>query len=211
VPVPVTVQMRTGPAPATRNAERLARDFERAGAAMIAVHGRTRACAYGGDAEYATIAAVKAAVSVPVVANGDIAGPHKALEVLRLTGADAVMIGRAAQGRPWIFREIAHFLDTGCLLAPPETAELRSVLRAHLLDHYAFHGELTGVRTARKHVGWYLRAAGTGTREFIDRFNRLERPEEQLDAIDRFLVEPACRAVFDDAVNDKLFRRSHQA
>ncbi len=245
VPVPVTVKMRTGPTPATRNAERLARGFERAGAAMIAVHGRTRACAYGGEAEYQTIAAVKAAVSVPVVANGDIDSPHQAREVLRLTGADAVMIGRAAQGRPWIFREIAHFLATGCLLAPPETAELRAVLRAHLLDHYAFHGEFSGVRTARKHVGWYLRAIRLGheavpagddqaraghdhpragenpegagsaqipdVSQFINRFNRLEHPEDQLEAIDRFFVEPASFAACDGAANDKLFRRSHRA
>ena len=158
VPVPVTVKMRTGPSPAARNAGTLARRFEAAGVAMLAVHGRTRACGYSGQAEYETIAAVKAAVAIPVVANGDIDSPGKAHEVLRLTGADAVMIGRAAQGRPWIFREIAHFLQTGELLAPPRAEELQSVLRAHLLDHYAFHGEFIGVRTARKHVGWYLRA-----------------------------------------------------
>jgi tRNA-dihydrouridine synthase B len=225
VQVPVTVKMRTGPSPSRRNAVRLARDFERAGAAMITVHGRTRTCAYGGQAEYETIADVKAAVSVPVVANGDIGGPHKALAVLRITGADAVMIGRAAQGRPWIFREIAHFLETGTLLAPPGAAELRAVLRDHLLDHFAFNGEFTGVRTARKHVGWYVRAmigrqAGAGAaRVFLDRFNRLECPEQQLAAIERFLAEaPAPDAVdradaagCGEAANDKLFRRSHLA
>ena len=242
VRVPVTVKMRTGPAPDSRNAVGLARDFERAGAAMITVHGRTRACGYGGHAEYDTIAAVKAAVSVPVVANGDIDSPIKAREVLRLTGADAVMIGRAAQGRPWIFREVAHFLETGEMLAPPGVAELRAMLREHLLDHYAFHGEFTGVRTARKHVGWYLRAFeqaragaldGPAAREaatgeaaaraaavlaFIDRFNRLDDPRQQLEAIDLFLdTDPASqgdagwRVAHFDAANDKQFRWSHLA
>ncbi len=212
VSVPVTVKMRTGPDPALRNAVRLASDFERAGAAMIAVHGRTRACRYGGMAEYETIAAVKAAVGVPVVANGDIDSPAKAREVLRLTGADAVMIGRAAQGRPWIFREIAHFLSTGETLPAPDAVELRGVLREHLLDHYVFHGEFTGVRTARKHVGWYLRAfADTpGTDAFLARFNRLEEPGQQLEAIDRFLADPALVEP-GDAANDQEFRRSQRA
>lgn len=190
VQVPVTVKMRTGTRPDSRNAVGLARDFERAGAAMLAVHGRTRACAYRGTAEYATIAEVKAAVSIPVVANGDIDSPQKAAAVLRETGADAVMIGRAAQGRPWIFREIAHFLDTGNALPPPDADELRQILREHLLDHYAFHGEVTGVRTARKHVGWYLRSGSVGVQppasvtDFLDRFNRIETAQAQLDSID---------------------------
>jgi tRNA-dihydrouridine synthase B len=198
VAVPVTVKMRTGPVPERRNAVTLARAFEAAGAAMITVHGRTRACAYRGQAEYETIAAVKRAVKVPVVANGDVDSPWKAREVLRLTGADAVMIGRAAQGRPWIFREIAHFLETGLELAPPDPAELRAVLREHLLDHYAFSGEFTGVRTARKHVGWYLRAIAPSMRVdapgFLDRFNALEDPGEQLAAIDRLFEEAVCKA-----------------
>jgi tRNA-dihydrouridine synthase B len=209
VAVPVTVKMRTGTCPQSRNAVRLARCFEQAGAAMIAVHGRTRACAYRGLAEYDTVAAVKAAVSIPVVANDDIDSPRKAADVLRATGADAIMIGRAAQGRPWIFREIAHFLDTGELLPAPAASELRAILFEHLLDHYAFHGEFSGVRSARKHVGWYLRS-GTGTAGsqpdpavecFLERFNRIESAQAQLDWIDTALPEAL-------AANDHEFRRS---
>ncbi|MGE0799825.1 MAG: tRNA dihydrouridine synthase DusB [Lautropia sp.] len=158
VPVPVTVKMRTGTAPSQRNAVRLARAAEAAGAALITVHGRSRACHFEGTAEYETIAEVKAAVRVPVVANGDIDSPQKARDVLRATGADAVMIGRAAQGRPWLFREVDHFLATGLQLPAPTWREVRDLLLAHLLDHYRFYGEATGVRTARKHIGWYLRA-----------------------------------------------------
>ena len=230
VDVPVTVKMRTGTTPDARNAVALARDFARAGVAMLAVHGRTRACGYSGDAEYETIAAVKAAVSIPVVANGDIDSPAKARRVLELTGADAVMIGRAAQGRPWIFREIAHHLATGGELPPPSVAELRALLHAHLPDHYAFHGEFIGVRTARKHVGWYLRAfdaAQPGLRSFLDRFNRIESPESQLAAIDDHLdtlesmshddpgrpAAPVAAAnlAAPAAANDRQFRWSHLA
>jgi tRNA-dihydrouridine synthase B len=154
---PVSLKMRTGRNAAERNAVTLARLAEAAGVAMLSVHGRTREQGYGGCAEYETIAAVKAAVRVPVVANGDIDGPHKAREVLARTGADALMIGRAAQGRPWIFGDIAHFLATGRERPPPSTAEVRRWLGDHLLDHYGLYGELTGVRTARKHIGWSVR------------------------------------------------------
>jgi tRNA-dihydrouridine synthase B len=184
VDVPVTLKMRTGPSPDERNAVRLARLAEQAGVAMITVHGRTRADRYAGHAEYDTIAAVKAAVRVPVVANGDIDSPAKAKAVLAHTGADAVMIGRAAMGRPWIFREVAHFLATGETLPPPTVSEILALLRAHLLDHYAFYGEHTGVRTARKHVGWYL-AGVPGWAALRDEFNRIESPELQLASIDR--------------------------
>ena len=200
VDVPVTVKMRTGPSPTQRNAVALARALESAGAAMITVHGRSRACAFGGHAEYDTIAEVKQAVRVPVVANGDIDSPARAAFVLARTGADAVMIGRAAQGRPWIFREIHHFLATGERLAPPDLAEIRSVLREHLLDHYAFYGESAGPRIARKHIGWYIdgwvtdrgplaegshpRADALRLREAI---NRAERPEAQLALLDDYL------------------------
>jgi len=183
VAVPVTVKMRTGPTRAQSNVVRLARLAESAGAAMIAVHGRSRACGYAGHAEYDTIAEVKRAVRVPVVANGDIDSPRKARAVLDHTGADAVMIGRAAQGRPWIFREIVHFLATGEDLPGPTPDEIARLLRAHLVDHYAFYGEFAGVRSARKHVGWYLHGM-RGWSERRDRFNRIETPDEQLAAID---------------------------
>ena len=207
VAVPVTLKMRTGPSPEVRNAVRLARLAESAGAAMITVHGRTRACAYRGQAEYETIAEVKAAVRVPVVANGDIDSPERARDVLARTGADAVMIGRAAQGRPWIFREIAHFLATGQLLAPPTADEFLGLLRGHLLDHYAFYGEFTGVRTARKHVGWYMADDPRWALE-RDAFNRIESPEAQLAAIERFF---AAAAEEDRAANDGRFSRRRAA
>jgi tRNA-dihydrouridine synthase B len=155
--VPVTLKMRTGWCQATKNAVQLARAAEDAGVQMIAVHGRTREQGYRGEAEYDTIAAVKAALRIPVVANGDIDSPEKARAVLAATGADAVMVGRAAQGRPWIFREIAHFLATGETLAQPLVAEVKQLLLAHLQDHYSLYGEFAGVRTARKHIGWYVR------------------------------------------------------
>jgi tRNA-dihydrouridine synthase B len=155
--VPVTLKMRTGWSDDRRNAVKLARDFEAAGVQMLTVHGRTREQGYRGAAEYDTIAAVKAAVRVPVVANGDIASPEKARDVLAATGADALMIGRAAQGRPWIFREIAHFLATGTHLAPPLVVEVQRLLLEHLQAHYALYGDYLGVRTARKHIGWYVR------------------------------------------------------
>ncbi len=160
--VPVTLKMRTGWCQEHKNAVALARQFESVGIQMLTVHGRTREQGYKGHAEYDTIAAVKTAVKVPVVANGDITSPEKARDVLAATGADAIMIGRAAQGRPWIFREIGHFLATGEHLAPPLVAEVRRLLLDHLQDHYSLYGELTGVRSARKHIAWYLRALPGG-------------------------------------------------
>ncbi|WHZ10541.1 MAG: tRNA-dihydrouridine synthase DusB [Burkholderiaceae bacterium] len=186
--VPVTLKMRTGWSAAHRNAPRLARDFERAGVQMLAVHGRTREQGYSGQAEYQTIAEVKAAVRIPVVANGDIRAPEQARDVLLATGADAVMIGRAAQGRPWIFREVAHFLVTGEHLAPPLVAEVRRVLQDHLQDHYALYGEATGVRSARKHIGWYVRAL-PGGEAFRARMNRIEGCAEQAAAVAAFFDE----------------------
>jgi tRNA-dihydrouridine synthase B len=155
--VPVTLKMRTGWSASERNAVAIARDAEGAGVALLTVHGRTREQGYQGAAEYDTIAAVKAAVAIPVVANGDIDSPAKARAVLAATGADALMIGRAAQGRPWIFREIAHELATGEALAPPTVAEVRGWLLEHLHDHYALYGEASGVKSARKHIGWAVR------------------------------------------------------
>jgi tRNA-dihydrouridine synthase B len=171
--VPVTLKMRTGWSPSHRNAVTIARAAEAAGVQMLTVHGRTREQGYKGQAEYDTIAAVKAVVRIPVVANGDIATPEKARDVLTYTGADAVMIGRAAQGHPWIFREIAHFLATGKHLAPPLVAEVKRLLLDHLEDHYALYGEFSGVRTARKHIGWYVRSLPGGA-AFRDRMNRIE-------------------------------------
>ncbi len=157
VDVPVTLKIRTGWDAAHRNAPAIARIAEHAGIAALAVHGRSRDQHYSGQAEYDTIAEIKARATIPVIANGDIDSPAKAAEVLRRTGADAVMIGRAAQGRPWIFREIAHHLATGGHLPPPSLAEVRDVLLAHLHDLHAFYGEPAGVRIARKHLGWYAK------------------------------------------------------
>jgi tRNA-dihydrouridine synthase B len=183
--VPVTLKIRTGWDRAHKNALRVAHIAESAGIAMLTVHGRTRADLYHGEAEYETIAAVKAAVRIPVVANGDIATPAKARAVLAATGADAIMIGRAAQGRPWLFREIDHFLRHGELLPPPRIAEIREVMNAHLEDHYEFYGEFTGVRTARKHIGWYTRAL-PGANAFRHRMNTLDTTREQLLAVNEF-------------------------
>ena len=180
--VPVTLKMRTGWCQAHRNAVRIARDAEGAGVQMLAIHGRTREQGYKGAAEYETVTAVKAAVRIPVVANGDITTPQQARAVLHATGADAVMIGRAAQGRPWIFREIAHFLETGELLAPPLVAEVRRLLLEHLQDHYALYGEHIGVLSARKHIGWYVREL-PGGEPFRDAMNRLTDTESQLAAV----------------------------
>jgi tRNA-dihydrouridine synthase B len=162
VQVPVTLKIRTGPSPERRNAVRIARLAEDCGVRLLAIHGRTRACGFGGHAEYDTIAEVKSRLTIPVIANGDIATPAEAREVLRLTGADGLMIGRAAFGRPWIFREIGHFLATGEALAPPAFAEIAAVVREHLEGLYALYGEAQGLRVARKHLGWYARALPGG-------------------------------------------------
>ncbi len=188
--VPVTLKMRTGWSQSHKNAVALARAFESAGVQMLTVHGRTREQGYGGHAEYDTIAAVKSAVQVPVVANGDITTPEKARAVLAATGADAVMIGRAAQGRPWIFREMAHFLATGTHLAPPLVAEVRRLLLEHLEDHYSLYGEFTGVRSARKHIGWYVKGL-PGAPEFRERMNLIEDSAAQSSAVARFFDELA--------------------
>jgi tRNA-dihydrouridine synthase B len=183
--VPVTLKMRTGWSPANRNAVALARRFEAAGVRMLTVHGRTREQGYRGVAEYDTIAAVKAAVRIPVVANGDIDSPEKAQAVLAATGADAVMVGRAAQGRPWIFREIAHYLATGTHLAPPLVAEVRRLLLEHLEDHYSLYGQASGVRSARKHIGWYVRGL-PGAEAFRAQMNAVEDAAAQLGAVGSF-------------------------
>ena len=183
--VPVTLKMRTGWSQSNKNAVRIAVAAQNAGVQMVTVHGRTREQGYGGRAEYDTIAAVKAALQIPVVANGDISTPEQARDVLKATGADALMIGRAAQGRPWIFREIAHFFATGTHLAPPLVADVKRLSLAHLEDHYSLYGEFLGVRTARKHIGWYVKAL-PGGEAFRASMNLLEDCASQTQAVADF-------------------------
>ena len=177
--VPVTLKMRTGWCAQVKNAPALARAAESAGVQMVTVHGRTREQGYKGQAEHDTVAAIKAALRIPVVANGDIDSPERARDVLRATGADAVMIGRAAQGRPWIFGEVAHYLATGQLLPPPGVGQVRDILLAHLQALHGFYGEEQGVRIARKHLGWYAkdRAENAAFRAVV---NRAQTAQEQL-------------------------------
>jgi tRNA-dihydrouridine synthase B len=185
VDVPVTLKIRTGPDPQHRNALRIASIAQSAGIVALTVHGRSRACMFVGPVEYDTIAAVKRAVSIPVIANGDIDSPGKAREVLARTGADAIMIGRAAQGRPWIFREVAHHLATGEMLPAPTVAEARQLILEHLDDHYTFYGDEAGVRIARKHLGWYTRDLAGGV-QARNEFNRAETTQSQTAAVLRF-------------------------
>jgi len=192
--VPVTLKTRTGWDREHRNALRVARLAQDIGIAALTLHGRTRADLYTGQAEYDTIRAVKAELDIPVVANGDIDSPEKARAVLDYTGADAIMIGRAAQGRPWIFREIDHYLRTGRRHPPPTLREMRALLLEHLEDHYRFYGEHTGVRTARKHIGWYV-AGLPDARDFCARMNLIDNTAEQWRAVagwfDELAREPA--------------------
>jgi tRNA-dihydrouridine synthase B len=188
VDVPVTLKTRTGWDKANKNVIAVARIAEQSGIQALAIHGRTRACAYTGHAEYDAIAEVKQAIRIPVIANGDITTPEKAKFVLEHTGADAVMIGRAAQGRPWIFREISHYLATGKHLPPPEVSEIHRVLREHMSDLYEFYGELTGSRIARKHISWYTKGL-VGSANFRHAMNQLQTREEQLAAAERFFGE----------------------
>ncbi len=192
VTAPVTLKIRTGWDRGNRNALAVARVAERAGVKALAIHGRTRACGFSGEAEYDTIAAVKAEVRIPVIANGDIATPQQVKQVLDYTRADGVMIGRAAQGRPWMFREIQHYLESGAALPPPEVEEIRRVLVAHLAELYRFYGEHTGVRIARKHISWYTKGLA-GSAAFRHAMNRLETSAEQLKAVDEFFAQLAHR------------------
>ena len=185
VDVPVTLKTRTGWDPENKNAVAIARIAESAGIQALAVHGRTRACGYQGEAEYETIKAVKSAVNIPVIANGDIDSPSRAAEVLQLTGADGLMIGRAAQGNPWIFREINHLLENGSILAPPSLDEVQNVLINHLENLYDFYGSYMGVRIARKHIGWYCKHH-PNTDLFKQQIVRVESTTEQLDLVTEF-------------------------
>jgi tRNA-dihydrouridine synthase B len=185
VPVPVTLKFRTGWSRERKNALAIARIAEDAGIRLLALHGRTRECGYVGAVEYDTIAEVKAATRLPVIANGDIDSPERARAVLEYTGADGVMIGRAAQGRPWIFREIEHYLATGRRLPPPGVAEIREVITEHVAQLHAFYGRETGVRVARKHIGWTMRSldGSAGAERFRQHVNTLEDCDAQLDAV----------------------------
>ncbi len=186
VEVPVTLKVRTGWDREHRNAVTIARIAEDAGVQALAIHGRTRACGFKGEAEFETTAAVKAEVRIPVIANGDIRSPQKARDVLAYTGADAVMIGRAAQGNPWVFREVDHYLRTGRELPPPSLAEVRDTLLTHVRGLYGFYGEYTGVRVARKHLAWYSKGRkGGGMFRFS--VNRAETREAQERTIREFL------------------------
>ncbi len=213
--VPVTLKMRTGWCQTHKNALVLARRFEDVGVQMLTVHGRTREQGYKGHAEYDTIAAVKAAVRIPVVANGDLNTPEKVRDVLAATGADAAMIGRAAQGRPWIFREVAHFLATGSHLAQPLVVEVQRLLLEHLEDHYSLYGDYTGVRSARKHIGWYIKHL-PGGEAFRSQMNLLEQPSEQLAAVKDYFDAMADRmdrmpAPLSDAASDSAEEQEESA
>ena len=191
VDVPVTLKIRTGWDTQHKNALAVARIAESAGIQVLAIHGRTRACAYAGHAEYDTIAAVKASVRIPVIANGDITTPEKAKHVLEYTKADAIMIGRAAQGRPWIFREISHYLATGEHLPLPEVAEIHRVLINHLHELYSFYGEYSGVRIARKHISWYTKGL-VGSAAFRHAMNQLQSTRPAIGGRKR-IFQPARR------------------
>jgi tRNA-dihydrouridine synthase B len=186
--VPVTLKMRTGWCAQSQNAVSLAQIAEDEGIQMLTIHGRTREQRFLGHAHYDVIQAVKSSVSIPVVANGDIDSPLKARQVLEMTGADALMIGRAAQGRPWIFREIDHYLHHGVHLAPPLLTEVKSWLMEHLQSHYQLYGDEMGVRSARKHVGWYIKGLA-GEESFRQVFNTLDQPQEQMTRLGDYLDE----------------------
>jgi tRNA-dihydrouridine synthase B len=202
VNVPVTLKFRTGWDAVNKNAIKVARIAEESGVQLLSLHGRTRACGFSGRADYDTIREVKRSTRLPVVANGDIRTPEEAKQVLEHTGADGIMIGRAAQGRPWIFREIEHYLLTGEKLPPPLVSEIHCVLVAHLHELYAFYGRETGVKVARKHISWYTKGLA-GSAGFRHGMNQLTSCEEQLDSVDRFfeqLGREHSRLLYDEAL-----------
>ena len=200
-PVPVTLKIRTGWDKQHKNAINIAKSAESSGIQALAIHGRTRACHYTGEAEYETIAAVKNEISIPVIANGDITTPEKALEVLRQTSADAVMIGRAAQGRPWIFREIDHFIKTGNHLMPPTIDEVEKTTLEHVIDLYDFYGEESGLRVARKHISWYTKGFKNSAM-FRSKMNTIDNTSEQINYIKEF---------FQSLKEDSLFVNNNES
>ena len=185
VDVPVTLKIRTGPAPERRNAPRIAAIAQAAGVQMLAIHGRTRADAFAGRAEYETIAEVKSRLRIPVIANGDISTPEDARRVMQATGADGIMVGRAAQGRPWLFRELVHYFDTGQSLAAPSVGERRGILLEHLEGLYSLYGDEQGARVARKHIGWAVRDL-PGAEEFRSTVVRMETASAQHSAVNNY-------------------------
>jgi tRNA-dihydrouridine synthase B len=186
--IPVTLKIRTGWDREHKNALEIAKIAQNSGISMLTIHGRTRADLYHGEAEYETIRAVKESIAIPVVANGDINSPDKAKEVLNATKADAIMIGRAAQGRPWIFREIAHYLQTGEKLSNPQISEIQAIMNEHLMDHYSFYGEYTGLRTARKHIAWYCKGL-RNSHAFRHRMNTADDCKTQLQMVNDYFEE----------------------
>ena len=200
-PVPVTLKIRTGWDKQHKNAINIAKIAESSGIQALAIHGRTRACHYTGEAEYETIAAVKNEISIPVIANGDITTPEKALEVLKQTSADGVMIGRAAQGRPWIFREIDHFIKTGNHLMPPTIDEVEKTTLEHVIDLYDFYGEESGLRVARKHISWYTKGFKNSAM-FRSKMNTIDNTSEQINYIKEF---------FQSLKEDSLFVNNNES
>lgn len=214
--VPVTLKMRTGPDTARFNAPQIARAAEQIGIKMLTIHGRSRACAYIGAVDYQAIANIKSEVRIPVVANGDITSGAKAAWVLRTTGADAVMIGRAAQGRPWIFQQIVHYLEHGVESAAPLLAQLQPLLLEHLHEHHTFHGIHSGVRTARKHVAWYLRGMQAShhlpsPEDFLQSFYQLESPEAQHASLNQWFEQMQSIDRKPGAANDASYLETQQA
>ena len=188
VPVPVTLKIRTGWDATHRNALQVARMAEDGGIQMLTVHGRTRACGFSGPVEHNTVAEIKSRINIPVIANGDICDAQQAERIMQDTGVDGIMIGRAAQGNPWIFREIHHYLETGEQLPLPTPEETRNILSEHLSGLYDLYGEYTGVRVARKHLGWYCKKQ-KNARDFKNKFNLLEKADQQLELVDRYFFK----------------------
>jgi len=185
VDIPVTLKIRTGWDPLNKNAVTIAKIAEQAGIQALAIHGRTRECKYKGDAEFDTIKLVKNSVGIPIFANGDITTPQRALEVLENTQADGLLIGRGAQGKPWIFREVDHFLKTGSTLEPPSMKEIQRIITRHITDLHQFYGQIMGVRIARKHIAWYFSHIDSSLMPLVKKSFLLQEPQEQLDFIDQ--------------------------